>query len=40
MQPGKRADMAVLNRDPFTCPPNRLRDIKVLKTIVAGEIVT
>ncbi len=40
LQPGKRADMSVVNQNPFTCRPNQLRDIKVLKTIVAGEIVT
>ncbi len=39
LQPGKMADMAVVSQDPFTCRPSQLRDIRVLNTIVAGEII-
>jgi predicted amidohydrolase YtcJ len=30
------ADLAVLDRDPLTCPPEELRDIRVLATMVGG----
>jgi predicted amidohydrolase YtcJ len=34
--PGMLADLAVLDRDPMTCPPEELRDIRVLATMVGG----
>lgn len=36
---GKYADLAVLSDDPATVAPERLRDIEVLRTLVAGEVV-
>ena len=35
---GKFADITVLEEDPLTCEPNRLKDIRVKATIVGGEI--
>lgn len=37
--PGKLADLVVLDRDPFQVPPSELKDIRVLMTIVGGNIV-
>lgn len=37
--PGKLADMVLLSDDIFTIPPAKIRDVKVLKTIVGGKIV-
>jgi hypothetical protein len=37
--PGKFADLAVLDRDLMTEPEDRLFDIKVLMTVVGGEVV-
>ena len=37
--PGKLADMVLLNDDIFSIPPEKIRDVKVLKTIVGGKIV-
>jgi len=37
--PGKLADMVLLSGDIFSIPPEKLRDVKVLKTIVGGKIV-
>jgi len=39
IEPGKYADMAVLSDDIFTMPKERLKDVKVLKTIVDGSVV-
>ena len=36
---GKLADLAVLDRDILTCPPEEVRDLKVLQTWVGGELV-
>ena len=36
---GKLGDLAVLSADPLTTPPDRLRDISVIQTIVGGRIV-
>lgn len=36
---GKLADLCVLNRDPFTCPPAELHDLKVVRTLVGGKTV-
>lgn len=36
---GKRADMVVLDRDPFETSPQGLRDIRVEMTMINGEIV-
>jgi predicted amidohydrolase YtcJ len=37
--PGKLADLVVLSDDLFTIDPVRIKDVKVLKTIVGGRIV-
>jgi len=39
IEPNKLADLVILNEDPLTCPEPRLRDAKVLTTIVAGKVV-
>ncbi|MGA8212191.1 MAG: amidohydrolase [Candidatus Sulfotelmatobacter sp.] len=37
--PGKLADMVLLSEDIFTIAPARIRDVKVLRTIVGGKLV-
>jgi len=37
--PGKLADCVVLSEDPTTCPPDRIKDIRVEATIVGGRVV-
>jgi predicted amidohydrolase YtcJ len=37
--PGKLADMVLLSDDVFTIPPAKIRDVKVLKTIVGGKVI-
>ena len=37
--PGKLADMVLLNDDIFSIDPAKIRDVKVLKTIVGGKVV-
>ena len=39
IEPGKLADLIVLNEDPLTCPEPRLRDAQVMMTIVGGKTV-
>ncbi len=39
IEPGKLADLVVLNEDPLTCPEPRLRDAKVLATMIGGKVV-
>lgn len=39
IEPGKLADLIVLNEDPLTCPAPRLRDAQVMMTIVGGKTV-
>ncbi len=34
--PGKRADLVILSEDPFKVEADRIKDIKVERTIVAG----
>lgn len=36
---GKLADLVVLDRDPFAVPPAQLKDLKVVMTVVGGEVV-
>lgn len=38
LEPGKRADLAVLSEDPFAVPPSRLRDITSVLTMIVGRI--
>jgi predicted amidohydrolase YtcJ len=37
--PGKLADMVVLTDDIFSIDPAKIRDVKVVKTIVGGKVV-
>lgn len=39
IKPGKYADMTVLSDDILTMPKEKLKDVKVLKTIVGGKVV-
>jgi predicted amidohydrolase YtcJ len=39
LTPGKLADIVLLNADLFSIPPETLRDVKVLSTIVGGKVV-
>jgi predicted amidohydrolase YtcJ len=39
IEPRKFADLVILNEDPLTCPEPRLRDARVLATIVGGKVV-
>ena len=39
IEPNKFADLVILNEDPLTCPEPRLRDAKVLTTMVGGKVV-
>jgi predicted amidohydrolase YtcJ len=39
IQPGKAADLVVLEKDPLTIDPGAIKDIRVLETIVGGERV-
>ena len=36
LEPGKRADFIVLDRDILTCPVDEIRDIQVLATYLDG----
>lgn len=39
IEPGKRADLAVLDRDIVTCPDDDIRDTNVELTMVGGDVV-
>jgi predicted amidohydrolase YtcJ len=39
LEPGKRADLVVLDEDVFTCAEARIRDIRPVLTMVGGAIV-
>ena len=39
LEPGKLADMAVLDRDPLTCPEDSIKDTRAETTVVGGEVV-
>ena len=39
IEPGKLADLVVLDRDILTCPLDEIRDAKVLMTMMGGRIV-
>jgi predicted amidohydrolase YtcJ len=39
LQPGKLADIVVLDQDPFRVPPAQLKDVKALMTILGGKVV-
>ena len=39
IEPGKWADLILLDRDPLSCPPMELKDIEVVETIVGGKSI-
>lgn len=39
LEPGKLADLAILDADPLTCPENAIKDIAAELTIVGGNVV-
>lgn len=39
LEPGKLADLAVLDRDYFTIPVEEIRRVRVLQTVIGGELV-
>ncbi len=39
LEPGKLADLAVIDRDILTCPEDEIRDIEVLRTVLGGKTV-
>ena len=39
IEPGKYADMVVLSDDLLAMPKEQLKDVRVLKTIVGGQVV-
>jgi predicted amidohydrolase YtcJ len=39
LEPGKLADFVILDRDIISIPPEEIRNVKVLKTFVGGELV-
>ena len=39
LEAGKLADLVVLDRDPFHVPADELKDLRVLATVIGGEIV-
>jgi predicted amidohydrolase YtcJ len=39
LEPGKRADIAVWDRDIYTIPTDQVKDMRCLMTLLAGEIV-
>jgi hypothetical protein len=39
LEPGKLADMIILDRDIMTCPEDDIKDIKVLQTFLGGETI-
>jgi predicted amidohydrolase YtcJ len=39
LAPGMLADLVVVDRDPLECPPQQLRDLRVLGTVLGGDII-
>ena len=39
LEPGKRADLIVLSEDVFTCPEDRIAEIRPVLTLVGGDVV-
>ena len=39
ISPGKRADLVVLSKDPFKVKTDKIKDIKVIRTVVGGKVV-
>jgi len=39
IEPGKLADLAVVDRDPLTIPPEELKEVQTVLTVIDGEVV-
>jgi hypothetical protein len=39
IEPGKLADMVIIDRDILTCPEDEIKDTKVLRTFLGGKTV-
>jgi len=39
LEPGKLADMTILERNPFTIPPEEINSVPIRATIVGGKVV-
>ena len=39
IEPGKLADMVVIDKDFMTCPEDDLKDIEPLQTVVGGRVI-
>jgi predicted amidohydrolase YtcJ len=39
LEPGKRADIAVWDRDPYSVPPEQLKEMKCELTLLDGVVV-
>jgi len=39
IEPGKLADLAVLDKDILTCPVDDIKETKVLATMIDGKVV-
>ncbi|MDF1595240.1 MAG: amidohydrolase [Acidimicrobiia bacterium] len=39
IEPGKQADLVVIDGDPFSAPPNEIRDLEVWMTVIDGKTV-
>ena len=37
--PGKRADLVIIENDPFKIEPDMIKDIKLVRTVVAGKVL-
>jgi predicted amidohydrolase YtcJ len=39
LEPGKRADIAIWDRDIYTVPTGEIKEMKCLMTLINGEVV-
>ncbi len=39
LEPGKLADMIIIDRDILTCPIDNIKDTKIIRTILGGKTV-
>jgi len=39
IEPGKLADLVVLSEDPFEMPADGLKEVRVVTTLIGGEVV-
>jgi predicted amidohydrolase YtcJ len=39
LEPGKRADITILDADPLAVPPDEIKDVPVVMTVVGGQVV-